>query len=161
MTMKSQSCILALAVAVALGIAAHPGLAVPRHKTVAVQEGTPTRVANHTYFKSATCEAPSVPKIVVRQKPTKGVLKVTEGVLPLRRARTEQGKKCIGKSMRTAILEFTASPKSSGDDVIAYDVIFPSSCKRCKNFEVTVAVSIGVDLPQPTTSPDTGDDGDG
>ena len=41
---------------------------------------------------------------------------MNEGVLPLRRASTERGEKCVGKPMRTAIVQYTASPKASGED---------------------------------------------
>ena len=151
----------AAAATLSLALSACPGAAVPRQKAINVQAGTPTRVSNHTYFKASTCQAPAVPKVVVRRKPTKGVLKVNEGVLPLRRASTERGEKCVGKPMRTAIVQYTASPKASGEDSIAYDVIFPSSCKRCTNYEVTVTISISADAPPPPTSTAPGDDGDG
>jgi hypothetical protein len=144
-----------------LAITACPAIAEPRQKTMAVQAGTAVRVSKHTYFKASTCQAPVVPKVVIRQKPTRGVLKVKEAVLPLRRARTELGQKCIGKPMRSAIIEYTASPNASGDDMAMYDVIFPSTCKRCTNYEVTVLMTISADIPPPTSLAPAGDDDDG
>jgi hypothetical protein len=146
------------ATALALALTANPGLAVPRHKSVSVQAGTTARVSNHTYFKSSTCQARAIPKVVIRRKPTKGSLVAKEGELPLRHARTEKGQKCIGKPMRTAIVQYTAGPKSTGEDTLAYDVIFPASCKHCTTYEVTVTVSITADAPPPTTTAAPDDD---
>jgi hypothetical protein len=88
----------AAATALSLAMTTCPSVAVPRHKSMTVQSGTTTRVANHTYFKASTCQSPTVPKIVVRQKPAKGSLSVKDGVLPLRNARTEKAKACIGNA---------------------------------------------------------------
>jgi hypothetical protein len=158
MNRMTRRCIALAATALAVAVMAAPGLAVPRHKSMSVQAGATARVSNHTYFKSSTCQARAVPKVVIRQKPAKGTLVTKEGELPLRHARTEQGQKCIGKPMRTAIVQYTAGAKATGEDTLAYDVIFPASCKRCTNFEVTVTVSITADAPPPTTTAAPDDD---
>ena len=119
------------------------------------------RVSNHIYFKSSTCVAPTTPKVIIRRKPTKGTLVVTQGVLPLRHARTEQGQKCIGRPMRTAIVQYTAPKNATGLDTAQYDVIFPSSCIRCTNYEIAVTITITSDMPPETTKSAPPDDGDG
>lgn len=162
MNAKTGRCMIAVAAtAISLALTAAPGLAVPRSKSMSVQAGTTVRVSNHTYFKAATCQAKAVPKVVIRKNPSKGTLVTKEGELPLRHARTERGQKCIGKPMRTAIVQYIAAPKATGDDTLAYDVIFPASCKRCTNYEVTVTISITADAPPPTTTATPDDESNG
>ena len=144
----------AIAAALGLALAAGPASAVPRHKAVVAKAGAPIRVGNHTHFKFSTCQALSIPKVVIRQKPTKGTLTVTEGVLPLRNTLSEDGEDCIGVPMRTAIVQYTPSANASGDDRVAYDVIYPSSCTQCRQYEVTASISI-VKGATPPTSADT------
>ena len=55
-------------------VSCRPASAVPRHKAVVAKAGALIRVSNHTHFKFSTCQALSIPKVVIRQKPTKGTL---------------------------------------------------------------------------------------
>ena len=147
---------LASALCVALG--AGPALAIAKHRTLLAKPGSLVRVSNHMHFKAATCQAISIPKVIIRRKPAKGTLSVTEGVLPLGGARAEQAAKCIGKPMRAAIVSYIPAAGASGDDALAYDVIFPRSCTNCRNYEITATVSIGGAAPPPTAAAD-GDEG--
>jgi hypothetical protein len=128
---------------------AAPALAVERHKSIEAEPGKTVRVSNHIHFKASTCEAISIPQIVIRKKPTKGKLAVVEDVVPLGNSRSERGERCIGKPMRAAIVRYTPFANAKGDDTLAYDVIYPRSCTNCRNYEVSVAVSIEGELAEP------------
>jgi len=133
-------CLVAVFVAVPGAAAEHA--AVERHKSIVATAGTAMRVSNHMHFKASTCEAISIPKVIIRQKPGKGTLSVSEGVLPLRHAGSEKAQKCVGTPMRTAIVQYTAYAKASGDDKLAYDVIYPQSCRHCREYKILISVSI-------------------
>ena len=150
-----------LASVLCVGLAADTAFAVAKHRTIQAKPGMLVRVSNHMHFKAGTCQAISIPKVIIRRKPAKGTLSITEGVLPLGGARAEQAAKCIGKPMRAAIVSYIPAAGASGDDALAYDVVFPRSCTNCRNFEVTAAISIGSDAPRPTSTPSSADGDEG
>jgi hypothetical protein len=141
-----QSVRAVLAASLGIALVVEPAFAVERHKSIDAEPGTPVRVANHMHFRVSTCEAISIPKIILRQRPSKGRVTITEGLAPLRSARSERAERCIGIPMMAATVRYTPFANSKGEDTLAYDVIFPPSCTHCRNQEVSVAISIEDDL---------------
>lgn len=132
----------ALAVAAAAVLSAQPALADTRHRTASAVAGEQIRIGRYIHFMAKTCEAKSIPKIVLRGKPTMGTVSITKGVAPLRKARTERGKRCIGKPLAGAVIQYTPLPNAEGVETVVFDVIFPDYCTRCRNRQVHVAVTI-------------------
>jgi hypothetical protein len=142
----NQSIRAVFAASLSIALVVQPAFAVERHKSIDAEPGTPVRVANHMHFRVSNCEAISIPKIILRQRPTKGRVTITEGLASLRSARSERAERCIGVPMMAATVRYTPFPDSKGEDTLAYDVIFPTSCTNCRNQEVSVAISIEDDL---------------
>lgn len=136
-----------LAASLCLVLVVESAFAVERHKSIDAEPGTPVRVANHMHFRASTCEAISIPKIIIRHRPSKGRVTITEGLAPLRSTRSERGERCIGTPMMAATVRYTPFANSKGEDTLAYDVVFPRSCTSCRNYEISVAISIGDDDP--------------
>lgn len=131
-----------LAAATAAVLAAPPALAETRHRSTSAVAGEQIPIGRHVHFKAATCEALSIPKIVPRGKPAMGTLAITKAVAPLRKARSERGKRCIGTPVAGAAVQYTPLANAEGVETIVYDVIFPKSCTKCRNFQMQVAVTI-------------------
>lgn len=134
--------VVVLAVAASAVLSARPALAEKRHRIAQAVAGEQIRLGRYVHFKASTCLARSVPKIVLREKPTKGTLSITKSVAPLRKARTERGKRCIGRPLPGATVQYTPFANAEGVETVAYDVIYPESCTRCRNRQVQVSVTI-------------------
>jgi hypothetical protein len=121
-----------------------PAAALTRQKDVSTPSDTEVHLTNHMHFHFATCQAISVPKIVIQQQPSKGKLTISEGQATLRSSSSERGQHCVGHSMRAAIVHYTPAPNASGEDLVRYLVVYPRSCSNCTNFEFVARITIGI-----------------
>jgi hypothetical protein len=121
-----------------------PAAALTRQKDISTPSDTEVLLTNHMHFHSETCQAASVPKIIIQQQPSKGRLTISEGQATLRSSFSERGQHCVGHSMRAAIVHYTPSPNASGEDLVRYLVVYPRSCTRCMNFEFVARITIGI-----------------
>jgi len=131
-----------LALALCATAASNADAALTLQKSVTTAPGTTVRLNSHMHFAFATCQALSVPRIIIEQQPSKGTLSVTEGVAELRTSFSEKGEGCVGRQMRAAVLIYTPFANATGEDTVTYQVRFPHSCNNCTNFEMTVKISI-------------------
>jgi hypothetical protein len=137
----------------AILLAVPPASALPRQREIVAQAGTPARVSYYTHFNLSSCEAISMPNIVVRQQPMKGTMLFAEKVLPIQKASGERAQHCIGKPIRSVVVQYIPWANASGDDQVLYDVIYPRTCPLCQRYEVTLKISI-VSGPAPPARAD-------
>jgi hypothetical protein len=128
-----------------------PALAVPRQREIVAQAGMPSAVNYYTHFKPSTCQAISMPSTVIRRQPMKGTLLFAEKVMPLQKVSGARARNCIGKPIRSVVVQYIPWANASGHDEALYDVIYPRTCPLCQRFEVTLQISI-VSGPAPPAS---------
>lgn len=134
--------IVVLAAAVCAALSAQPAFADMRQTTASAVAGEQIRLGSYMHFGAATCEAKSIPRIVLRGKPTKGTLSIAKDMAILRNAHSERGKQCIGSSIPAAIVHYTPFQNSTGTETLVYDVVYPDSCVKCRNAQVQATVTI-------------------
>jgi hypothetical protein len=147
------ACGLVLSVVAAPALPAEPASANVRQRTARVVAGERIRLGNYIHFKASTCKAMTIPKVIVRKQPAKGTLSVTKDLAVLRKASSERAKACIGKEMRAAIVEYKSLETATGEEQLVYDVIYPDSCRRCRNRQVQVTISVSPPAESPQAVP--------
>jgi hypothetical protein len=104
--------------------------------------GDRIRLGAYAHYSAATCKTASIPKVTVDRKPSGGKIEIVAAPYILRSATHDGRTNCVGKQIEGVNVFYTASDKWQGTDVAEYRVIYPATCKNCKNGSVKATIAV-------------------